>query len=126
MNWREHPKFQFLKQEIEKYINQGELLGTYYIANPFDVEQNSTKIRRCPLGVIALNHNIPFSSNEEIYEEVEKRFDLSFRIGVGFDRGINFPNSPFTSDNRPCDEHFIGQEIASFCLENNWINSNET
>lgn len=122
MNWREHPKFIFLKEEIEKYISRGEILGTLYLNHKDDLKQRAKKVRRCPLGVVSFNHNIPFTSNEEAYPELKNRFDLSYHIGIGFDHGVCFPNRLYSYPNNN-EEIMIGQEIAIFCLENKWIES---
>ena len=113
---RNHPKFLFLKQEIEKYIAQGELLGTTWLNNKHDVKNKANKIRRCPLGVVAYNNDINLGSENDRYEMLENKYSLSFRIGVGFDNVIYSQNCGLTNE-----DSLIGQEIARYCLENKWI-----
>lgn len=82
MNWREHPKFLFVKDQIEKYISSGEKLGRVYLQDLNDINENREKIRRCPLGVVAFNHGFLIANGTaEAYEELENRFDLTRDFG---------------------------------------------
>lgn len=116
MNYNNHSKFFFLKEEIEKYIAKGEILGTIYLNNKYDLVTKASKIRRCVLGAVAFNHNINSDLEGEIYEQLENRFSISFSIGVGFDNVIYSQKCGCINE-----DNLIGQEIAHYCLEKGWI-----
>lgn len=123
INYREHPKFLFVKEEIEKYFSSGEKLGRVYLQDPEDINQKREKIQRCPLGVVAFNHGfLIVNAALETYEELKNRFDLTVEFGFGFDAASN--DSRYLSKNG-CENLMIGQEIGLYCIENNLIQCKE-
>lgn len=118
MNWREHSKFIFVKDQIEKYISSGEKLGRIFLQDPYDINEKREKIRRCPLGVVAFNHGfLIVNGSQEAYEELKNRFDLTKEFGFGFDA---ITDQRYPSQNG-CENLMIGQEIGFYCIENNLI-----
>lgn len=117
INYREHPKFIFVKEEIEKYISSGEKLGRVYLQDPDDINEKREKIRRCPLGAVAFNHGfLIVNGSSEAYEQLKNRFDFNVDFGYGFDGITSNEKNPSKNG---CENYMIGQEIGLYCIENN-------